>query len=122
MHWHIPVNPRYHHFLAVQVDECAALHSPPVFGLSSAPRIFIEMTRPLGQALSSLGVKIMLDDWLTQVMDRSLCEVYRDIIPDQTYQMGFLFCLTIFHLTPTQITDWSRMAWDSSTSTPCVQS
>lgn len=87
-----PICLRYCRLYVVQMGETVLQFTVLPFRLSTALCTFTKLTRPLAQALSTLGV-----------------EVHRDITLAHASQMGSLLSLTKFHLTFTQMTVWLEM-------------
>lgn len=47
VNWHVPFDPRYCHFVTVQLGKIILQFMVLLFDLNTAPCIFIKMTKPL---------------------------------------------------------------------------
>lgn len=57
VYWHIPINPRYRHFLTVQVGATVRQFRVLVFSLNTEPRVVTMLMKPMARALSHLRVE-----------------------------------------------------------------
>ena len=90
--FHIPVHPDFRKYLRVAVGGKVYQFRALLFGLSSTPREFCQVTGVLGTLLHKLTIylHLYLDDWLLRATSRAICLAHTQIALEKAQNLGFL--------------------------------
>lgn len=99
-YWHIPIDPRCKHFLAVQMEDTILQFTAVLFGLNIAPPVLTKIMKPMAHALSHLRIKILMyfDNWVIQAQDCLHCDIHQGPTLSLACKRGLLINLTKSHL------------------------
>lgn len=101
---HIPVAPECRDFLTFQYRGDVFRFKALPFGLSTSPRVFTRVTRPILAYLRVRGIKIFayLDDWLVLAESRETAEAHTTMATDLLTELGWIINIEKSSLQPTQ--------------------
>ena len=101
----IPIHPSHQKFLSFQRKHKTFQFTCLPFGLSSAPRTFTKVMKPVVTYLRSLGIRMVvyLDDMIILARSRDELLKWRSIVLDLLENLGFLINYLKSELEPTQI-------------------
>ena len=114
-YFHVPVHPRHRRFLQFIWRGQAFHYKCLLFGLSSSPRVFTRITKPVVHCLRTRGVKVVfyLDDMLVLGSSRSRASHSRNTVIRLLEELGFSLNWEKSQLTPRQRFIYLGLQWDS---------
>ena len=114
-YFHVPVHPCHRRFLQFIWQGQAFHYKCLPFGLSSSPRVFTRITKPVVHCLRTRGVKVMfyLDDILVLGSSRSRASHSRNTVIRLLEDLGFSLNWEKSQLTPRQRFIYLGLQWDS---------
>ena len=115
----INLHPSSCKFTVFQFNNCRYMYKMLPFGLTSAPRVFSKVLRPVVTQLRSLGIKITayLDDILIAASSKEICFNHLGIAMKLLQNLGFIINFEKSHMIPTKEIQHLGYIWDSQTMT-----
>lgn len=103
-YFHVPVHPRHRRFLQFTWRNRTYRYKCLPFGLSTSPRTFTRVTKPVVHRLRSQGVRVVfyLDDILILASTRSLARAHRQRTVNLLHNLRFSLNLEKSDLIPSQ--------------------
>ena len=122
---HIPIREADQRFLAFTFEGRDYQFRALPFGLSTAPRVFTRVTRPILAFLRRQGVTLFayLDDWLIVAPSRSRCELHTELTLSLLEELGWVLNRPKSRLTPAQAITYlgTQLDFIHGTVTPTVE-
>ncbi len=111
---HIPINRRHRCFLRFQFQGKVYQFRSLPFGLSTAPRTFVRVTRPILLYCRKRGILLFLyiDDGLVLAYSKERARLDGEFVIAFLQQMGFTISWDKSCLEPTQVFDYLGVQWN----------
>lgn len=112
---HIPVAPSVRRYFRFVVQGTVYQFRVLPFGLSTAPREFTQLLRPVLQYLRQRGIKVhaYLDDWIVRAASRDQCHRHTQELLETLEHLGWLVNYPKSELEPRQAFEFLSMAFDT---------
>ena len=114
-YFHIGINKQHQNYLRFQWQGEHYRYTCLPFGVTSAPRVFTKVTRPLMAHLRGLGIRtvIYIDDLLILAKSKEEAEQHRDIVLSLLQHLGWTINWEKSNLQPSQTCEYLGLIIDS---------
>lgn len=104
----VPLSPDHGHFVRFIWNGRRYQFKCLPFGLSSAPRVFTKLLKPVVAFLRELGIRLVLylDDWIIMHQTKEGARRDLDRVVKFLLSLGFLICWEKMESTPTQVMEF----------------